>query len=57
MKKNKFNLQYIATKKVEKDMNRRYPGKDGRQRSRNEFEKETLKRWEKERGGIKIGTI
>lgn len=57
MKQNKFNLQYIATKKIEKNMNSRYSGKDGRQRNRHEVEKETLKRWEKERKGVKIGTI
>ena len=40
------------------EMKKEFPDlKPGRQRQRNPQEKEVLLRWEKERGGKKIGTI
>ncbi|MGX7024096.1 hypothetical protein [Vagococcus hydrophili] len=50
-------LADLAIKVDDKKINEEFKGLSGRQRPRNSNKKETLLRWEKERKGIKIGTI
>lgn len=51
------DLDALFIKSLEAKFEDNYDLKPGRQRPRNPQERETLLRWERERGGKKIGTI
>ncbi|MFC6348210.1 hypothetical protein [Vagococcus carniphilus] len=51
------SLDDLAKIKMEQAMDKNVSSKPGRQRPRNPQKKQTLERWQKERGGTKIGTI
>ena len=58
MSKPKMPITPALKRSILTEMKKEIPDlKPGRQRPRNPQEKEVLLRWEKERGGKKIGTI
>jgi hypothetical protein len=58
MSKPKMPITPALKRSILTEMKKEFPDlKPGRQRPRNPQEKEVLLRWEKERGGKKIGTI
>lgn len=58
MSKSKMLITPTLKRSILTEMKKEFPDlKPGRQLPRNPEEKEVLLRWEKERGGKKIGTI
>ena len=51
------SLDDLAKIKIKQAMDKNVSSKLGRQRPRHPQKKQTIERWQKERGGTKIGTI